>query len=60
METPTGNIGALSSEELEALKKRKPVECLKSIINAWGSSTDKSPKLQQRHVANLLENMVMN
>lgn len=39
----TRNIVVLSSEELGALKKSKPSEYLKAIINARGSSTEKSP-----------------
>lgn len=40
--TLTENIAALSLEELETLKKSKPVEYLKAIISARGSSTEKS------------------
>ncbi|XP_050876613.1 uncharacterized protein LOC127080326 [Lathyrus oleraceus] len=39
----TENTDALSSEELEALKKSKPVKYLKAIIIARGSSIEKSP-----------------
>lgn len=39
----TRNTAALSSEELEALKKRKQIEYLKYIISARDSSTKKSP-----------------
>lgn len=60
METSTGNTTALSSEELKALKKRKPMEYLKAIISARGSSTEKFLVLQQCQGANLLANLVMN
>lgn len=39
----TGTMVALSPEELEVLKKRKPMEHLKTIINARSSLAEKSP-----------------
>lgn len=37
----TGNVAPLSSEELETLKWSKPIEYLKEIISARGSSNEK-------------------
>ncbi|XP_050920186.1 uncharacterized protein LOC127137807 [Lathyrus oleraceus] len=39
----TGNTAAHSPEELDALKKSKPVEYMKTIISATGSSNEKIP-----------------
>ncbi|XP_050915180.1 uncharacterized protein LOC127130156 [Lathyrus oleraceus] len=60
MATSTRNIGALSLEELEALKMRKPLEYLKVIMSERVVRLTKAPILQQRQVANLPANMVMN